>query len=71
MAGTVPSSKNLVDGTVPSSKNLVDGTPKKLAKFKIKFQPQAVNSRVVQTPRYKNFVQSFINSNRAARLVEL
>ena len=24
---TVPSSKNLVDGTVPSSKNLVDGTP--------------------------------------------
>ena len=52
MAGTVPSSKNLVDGTVPSSKNLVagtvqssknlvDGTPKKFAKFKIKFQPPA------------------------------
>ena len=39
--GTVPSSKNLVDGTVQSSKNLVDGTPKKLAKFKIKFQPPA------------------------------
>ena len=36
--GTVPSSKNLVDGTVPSSKNLVDGTPKKFAKFKIKFK---------------------------------
>jgi hypothetical protein len=26
LAGTVPSSKNLVDGTVLSSKNLVDGT---------------------------------------------
>ena len=26
MAGTVPSSKNLVDGTVPSTKNLVNGT---------------------------------------------
>ena len=25
MAGTGPSSKNLVDGPVPSSKNLVDG----------------------------------------------
>ena len=41
VVGTVPSSKNLVDGTVPSSKNLVDGTPKKMAKFKIKFQPPA------------------------------
>ena len=41
MDGTVPYSKNLVDGTVASSKNLVDGTPKKLAKFKIKFQPPA------------------------------
>ena len=48
MAGTGPSSKNLVDGTVLSSKilvdgtvlfskNLVDGTPNKMAKFKIKF----------------------------------
>jgi hypothetical protein len=47
--GPVPSSKNLVDGTLPSSKNLVygtvssskDGTPRKMAKFKIKFQPPA------------------------------
>ena len=37
--GTVPSAKNLVEGTVSSSKTLVDGTPKKLAKFKINFQP--------------------------------
>ena len=41
MAGTVLSSKNLVDGIVPSSNNLVDGTPTKMAKFKIKIQPQA------------------------------
>ena len=52
MDGTVPSSKKLVDGivlsnknlvdsNVPSCKNLVDGTPKKMAKFKIKFQPPA------------------------------
>ena len=39
VAGTVPSRKNLVAGTVPSSKNLVDGTPKNFTKFKIKFQP--------------------------------
>ena len=39
VAGTVPSRKNLVAGTVPSSKNLVDGTPKKLTKSKISFQP--------------------------------
>ena len=29
MAGTVPTSKNLVDGSVPSGKNLVDGPLKK------------------------------------------
>ena len=61
----------LVAGIVPSSKNLVDGTPKKWLSSKLNFNHRAVNSRVVRTPQYKNFVQSFINSNRAARIVEL
>jgi hypothetical protein len=73
VASTVLSSKNLVAGTVPSSKNLVAGTAlssKNLVQ-KCNFNHQAINSRVVRMPQYKNFVKSFINSKRAAGLVEL
>ena len=48
MAGTVLSSKNLVDGTVPSSKNLVDGTSKKSGRGEggeEKLSPASVGSR--------------------------
>jgi hypothetical protein len=38
---------------------------------KLNFNHRPVNSRVVRTSWYKNFVQSFIHSNRAARRVEL
>ena len=81
MAGTVPSSKNLVDGTVPSSKNLVDGTvpsSKNLVGDTVRSSKKLVDGTTgpstlgkVRTPQYNNFVQSFIHSSRAARIVEL
>jgi hypothetical protein len=45
---------------------------KKRAKFKNVISTTGpVNSRVVRMPRYKNVVQSFVNRNRAAKIVEL
>jgi hypothetical protein len=61
VAGSVPSSKNLVAGTVPYSKNLVDDTSIKWLSSKLIFDQQPIDPRVVRTPWYKNFVESFFN----------
>jgi hypothetical protein len=62
--GTVPANKNYVTGTVPANKSYVTGTV-------LKKNYIAKDSRVVQTPRYNNFVQSFRESTWAANIVEL
>ena len=66
---TVPANKNYVTGTVPANKNYVTGTVKNgYVKKKMYI---ATDPRVVRTPRYKIFVQSFRESTWAANIVEL
>jgi hypothetical protein len=67
--GTVPANKNYVTGTVPANKNYVTGTAKN--GYVPKNIYLATDPRVVRTPRYKNFVQSFMESTGAASIVVL
>ena len=66
--GTVPTFKMHHVGTVPMFKMHLIVTIK-TSKFKIIYL--ATNPRVVRMPGYKNFVQSFIERDGAARFVEL
>ena len=61
--------KNYITGTVPANKSYVTGTVKK--GYVPKKMYIAMDPRVVRTPRYKNVVQSFRESTRAASIVEL
>jgi hypothetical protein len=67
--GTVPANKKYVTGTVPANKSYVTVTVKK--GYVSKNIYIATDPRVVRTPRYKNFVQSFRESTGAASIVEL
>jgi hypothetical protein len=59
----------LFTGTVPANKNYVTGTVKN--GYVPKKMYIAMDPRVVRTPRYKNCVQSFRGSTRAASIVDL
>ena len=66
ITGTVPANKSYVTGTVPANKNYITGTVPANKSYVTETDP-----RVVRTPRYKNFVQSFRESTGAASIVDL